>query len=124
MVADDGQGVLERCEGGRDGGVAVDGDFIACQGRCPTGERPAGIGRGAQGDIFAIVIGKFVGFLRHRAVVADDGQGISSGVKVAVTVLLALMVMAAGLVLPERSPLQLLKVQPAAGVAVSVTTSP
>jgi hypothetical protein len=44
--------------------------------------------------------------------------------KVAVTLMSPLIVKEAGLVEPDKAPLQLLKLQPAAGVAVNWTTSP
>ncbi len=43
---------------------------------------------------------------------------------VTVIVLFPVIVMVVGLVLPERSPLQPRKLQPASGVAVMVITSP
>jgi hypothetical protein len=48
----------------------------------------------------------------------------AGGVNVAATALLPFIVMLVGFVLPDRSPLQPEKLQPAAGVAVSYTMSP
>jgi hypothetical protein len=45
-------------------------------------------------------------------------------VKVAVTALFPLIVMVAGFVVPERSPLHPVKLHPAAGVAVNCTDAP
>jgi len=45
-------------------------------------------------------------------------------VKCAVTLVFLVMVTSTGLVVPVASPVQLAKLQPSAGVAVSSTTSP
>ena len=56
--------------------------------------------------------------------VAGGGGGGGFCVKVAVTALLAFIVMLAELAVPVRAPLQPANDQPAAGVAVSCTTAP
>ena len=69
-----GQGVFVLGEVGRDGCVAVDGDLVIGQGRCPICERPAILGSHTQSDFVTIVIGVLLRSLRDRAMCRVHGQ--------------------------------------------------